>query len=268
MPLYSDAVNRTTAFGINEFLRSTEDVKTESYTLSAASVVARNIDGHDGQKVLQPGTVMAEIKNGAETGKIGPYVKGTAGTNEVQRLTGTTVTAGTWKIDGLPGLAGLVNTAAIEFDAVLADIQAAVDAAVGAGRVLVTGGPITTTPVNLEFDLGTGQDVAAVTVDESDLTGTIAVTTPTAGAAGTGVSDGRSDPANIVGLLKTPCPWQLKYGDLEVAVVYDASVKQGWCLEMTAANPSIGEPLSNATAVAMRPDGAAKLNGVAILFKS
>lgn len=165
MPLYNDAYSETSPFGINNFLRSTQDVKTESYTLAASSVPAQTIDGQSNQKVLQPGTVLAEITSAAGTstaddvGKVGPYSTDTAG-----------------------------------------------------------------------------------------------------------VTDGRSNPANIVGILRTPVPWQLVYGDMEVAAVYEAAVVQGWCIEYTAAKPT-GDVMSNATADAIKPDGAAKVNGVAILCK-
>lgn len=160
MPVYDDTHTSTTPFGVNEFLRSTEDVKTESYTLAASTVPAQTIDGNAGQKILQPGTVLAKITSGPENGKVGPYSTDTVG-----------------------------------------------------------------------------------------------------------ITDGRQTPANIVGLCKTAAPWQLKYGDLEVAAVYEAAVKQGWCIEYTLAHPT-GEALSNATAAAMKADGAAKVNGVSILFKS
>lgn len=160
MPVYNDIHTRSTPFGVNEFLRSTQDVKKESYTLAASTVPAQTIDGATGQKILQPGTVVAKITSGPETGKIGPYSTDT-----------------------------------------------------------------------------------------------------------TGVTDGRSTAANIVGILSTAIPWQLVAGDMEVAVVYEASVKQGWCIEYTAAKPN-GDVLSNATAAALRAGGAASVNGVQILFKS
>ena len=65
--------NYRTPFGRNVFLRSTQDVKTESYTVAKGSVPAVTIDGDPGQKVLQPGTVMAKITSGPDSGKIGPH---------------------------------------------------------------------------------------------------------------------------------------------------------------------------------------------------
>ncbi len=71
-----------TPFGRNEFLRSTQDVKTESYTVAASTVPARTIDGAAGQKILQPGTVIAKITSGGESGKVGPYSTDTGGVTD------------------------------------------------------------------------------------------------------------------------------------------------------------------------------------------
>ena len=60
-------------FGGNEYLRSTQDVKKEHYTVSAASVALETVNGVADQKVLKPGELMASITSGAESGKIGPY---------------------------------------------------------------------------------------------------------------------------------------------------------------------------------------------------
>lgn len=148
-----------TPFGVNQFLRSTQDVKVESYTVAASTIPARTIDGVSGQKILQPGTVMAKITSGGESGKIGPYSSDT-----------------------------------------------------------------------------------------------------------TGVTDGRSSTANIVGLCMTFLPWQLMERDVEVGVVYEASAVQGWCLEYTVGSPTVPVAIANATATAMQRGGAAG-KGVDINFK-
>jgi len=56
-------------WGRNEFLRSWQDVKTESYTLS------KDLWPTDaaGQKIAQPGTLLAKATSGAQTGKVGPF---------------------------------------------------------------------------------------------------------------------------------------------------------------------------------------------------
>lgn len=67
-----------------------------------------------------------------------------------------------------------------------------------------------------------------------------------------GVTDGRSVAANIVGLNDTFLPWQLLERDVEIACVYDCVAVQAWCFEYTAAGGAVPQPLSNATADAMR----------------
>lgn len=63
----------TTPFGKRQYLRSTRGTKFESYTCAAATVPAQTIDGVAGQKILQPGTVMAKITSGGDVGKVGPF---------------------------------------------------------------------------------------------------------------------------------------------------------------------------------------------------
>ena len=78
MPSFNAGGSTRTPFGRNEFLRSVRDVKTESYTCAASTVPSQTIDGVSGQKILQPGTVMAKITSGAEAGKVGPFTLETA----------------------------------------------------------------------------------------------------------------------------------------------------------------------------------------------
>lgn len=62
-----------TPFAPTVYLRSTQDVKLTSYTVSAASVTAETIDGSTNQKILQKGELMCRITSGAESGKVGPF---------------------------------------------------------------------------------------------------------------------------------------------------------------------------------------------------
>lgn len=71
-----------TPFGKNSFLRSTQDVKTESFTIAASTVAEVEIDGST-QKILQPGTVLAKITSGADSGKVGPVDSGATDGREV-----------------------------------------------------------------------------------------------------------------------------------------------------------------------------------------
>lgn len=73
MPDFQGGPNWRTPLGRNQYLRSTQDYKTESYMVAKDSVPAETIDGYAGQKVLQPGTVMAKITSGGDAGKIGPF---------------------------------------------------------------------------------------------------------------------------------------------------------------------------------------------------
>lgn len=122
MASFTTANTPRTPFGKNAFLRSTQDVKTESYTVAADTFPENvTVDGET-KKVLQPGTVMAKITSGADDGKIGVY--------------------------------------------------------------------------------------------DTD----------------SGVTDGRQTAANIVGLAETFVPWQLGVRDVDIAVVYEATVVEAWCL--------------------------------------
>lgn len=87
-----------TPFGRNEFLRSTQDVKTESYTLAASTVPAKTIDGVAGQKILKPGTVLAKITSGGESGKVGPFQAGaTDGRQTAANIVGLNMTFLPWQ---------------------------------------------------------------------------------------------------------------------------------------------------------------------------
>jgi hypothetical protein len=133
-------IGQISPFGRNEFLRSDRDIKTTSYTVAAATVPAQTIDGVAGQKILQPGTVMAKITAaGPDQGKVGPF-------------------------------------------------QA-------------------------------------------------------------GATDGRQTLTNVVGIDLTFLPWQLTERDVEISVVYEASVVQAWCFEYDAAGNRIA--LTNTTAAGL-----------------
>ena len=88
-----------TPFGKNQYLRSTQDVKFESYTVAASTVPARTIDGNAGQKVLKAGTVMAKITSGPEAGKVGPFQAGaTDGREAVANIVGLNDTFLPWQL--------------------------------------------------------------------------------------------------------------------------------------------------------------------------
>lgn len=87
-----------TPFGKNEFLRSTQDVKYESFTFAAAGIPAETIDGTS-QKVLQPGTVLAKITSGADSGKVGVFqADATDGRQTLANIVGLNGTFLPWQL--------------------------------------------------------------------------------------------------------------------------------------------------------------------------
>ena len=171
-------------FGKNAYLRSTKDVKTDSYTFAQSGIPSEVIDGNV-EKVLQPGTVIAKITSGPDTGKVGVFQG--VGTDEVQRLTKAgTVSGGTFTLTVLGA-----TTAAIAFDANAATIQAAIRLAIASDDtvsdelkaigdgITVVGGPFSgATPVDVTFDGEVAADVAQITADVALLTGAGAASRP------------------------------------------------------------------------------------------
>jgi hypothetical protein len=249
MPSFTRGGNPKTPFGKNRYLRSTVGCKFESYTCAQATVPFQNIDGTF-QKILQPGTVMAKITSGPDTGKVGPFQA--AGTAEVQTITPTTVTAGTFTLTITNPATGVTRTTApIAWNATQATVLAALvaldnvdpgDLAMG-GAATINAGAVTVT-----FFGNYIGNPAQMTVDNSLLTGTLAITTTTAGVAG--ALDGRQTLANIVGVNDTFLPWQLLEHDENIGVMYIGTVVQGWCFEYNAAGAPIA--LTNTTVDAMR----------------
>jgi hypothetical protein len=86
-------------FGKNVYLRSTQDVKKESYTVSAASVALETVNGVANQKVLQSGEVLAKITSGPEAGKVGPFQAGaTDGRQTAANIVGINDTFLPWQL--------------------------------------------------------------------------------------------------------------------------------------------------------------------------
>jgi hypothetical protein len=149
----------------------------------------------------------------------------------------------------------------IAYDVTAAALQTALRAAIAASdasdaykaigdSLAVTGGPIASTPFTLTFNGELGADVPVTVADVTNLTGAgagITVATSTAGVEG--ATDGRQTLANIVGINNTFLPWQLMDRDVEVAVIYEASVVQANCIELDTDGTEL--PLSNTTAAEM-----------------
>lgn len=146
-----------------------------------------------GDFTVENGNVTFTITGGAtrdgNTWGVGPYsdVQLSGGTNEQQRFTITgTPTGGSFTAT----YSGQ-TTAAIAYNATASAVQSALEALsnIDSGDVLATGGPLPGTAVTVEFKGRlAATDVATMTATGS-LTGgttpTVAVTTPTAGVAGT-----------------------------------------------------------------------------------
>ena len=100
MPSFVKGGGVTTPFGRNEYVRSTRSsLSFESYTLAAATLPARTIDGNAGQKILQPGTVLAKITSGGDAGKVGPFQAGvTDGRQTLANIVGINDTFLPWQL--------------------------------------------------------------------------------------------------------------------------------------------------------------------------
>lgn len=98
MASFSKGGGQRAPFGSNEYLRSTQDVKKESYTFASASLPTETIDGSV-QKVLMPGEVLAKITSGAEAGKVGVYQAGaTDGRQTAANIVGLNDTWLPWQL--------------------------------------------------------------------------------------------------------------------------------------------------------------------------
>lgn len=87
-----------TPFGKNQYLRSTQDVKTESAMFAKNAIPTVEIDGST-QKVLQPGTVIAAITSGADAGKFGVYNRNaTDGRGATANIVGVADTFLPWQL--------------------------------------------------------------------------------------------------------------------------------------------------------------------------
>lgn len=88
-------------FGKNSYLRSTQDVKKDPYTLAASTVPLEDVGDGSGvsQKVLQSGEVLAKITSGPEIGKVGPFQAGaTDGRQTLANIVGINDTFLPWQL--------------------------------------------------------------------------------------------------------------------------------------------------------------------------
>ena len=98
MPSFNKGGGQRAPFGSREYLRSTQDVKKESYTFAAASLPTETIDGVV-QKVLLPGEVLAKITSGPDAGKVGVFQAGaTDGRQTAANIVGLNDTWLPWQL--------------------------------------------------------------------------------------------------------------------------------------------------------------------------
>lgn len=99
MAAFTKGGGNRTPFGSNEYLRSTKDVKTESYTFAASTgIPTETIDGVS-QKVLKPGEIIAKITSGGDSGKVGVFMAGvTDGRQTLANIVGINDTWLPWQL--------------------------------------------------------------------------------------------------------------------------------------------------------------------------
>jgi hypothetical protein len=99
MPSYSGNTGLREPFGKNQYLRSTKDVKTDSYTMADGGIPTEDIDGDD-LKVLQPGTLIAAITSGGDSGKVGVFDSGASdGRQTAANIVGVADTFLPWELN-------------------------------------------------------------------------------------------------------------------------------------------------------------------------
>lgn len=102
-------------FGKNVFLRSTQDVKVESYTFAASGIPEETLANGDVVKVLQPGTVCARITAvGDDQGKIGVFsAAATDGRQTAANIVGLNITFLPWQLGERDVEVGIVYEATV-----------------------------------------------------------------------------------------------------------------------------------------------------------
>ncbi|MBW7990121.1 MAG: flagellar hook-basal body complex protein [Planctomycetes bacterium] len=158
--------------------------------------------------------------------------EGTAAVNEVQTIS-STATGGTFTMSF-----GDQTTAALTWDDSAADIQTALEAlsTIGTGNVACAGGPL---PAGVTATLGVtlaGQDVAMITVDNTNMTGgTASVAETTTGRAAQGVLGSTATASLINGQLRiTDTASGYSKSDLVMAYSGDDTLTMPGYFEMLA----------------------------------
>jgi hypothetical protein len=99
MPDFQGGPGFATPFGRNVFLRSTRHLLVEHYTFAKSAIPAVTVDTFANQKVLQPGTVIAKITSGGDSGKVGVFAStATDGRQTLTNIVGLCNTFLPWQL--------------------------------------------------------------------------------------------------------------------------------------------------------------------------
>jgi len=226
MPSFTANKAARTPFGKNAYLRSTQDVKTDSATIAAAVFPASTVDGS-----------VKTATNRVLTSNVATITTSTAHGFSVGDSVVVAIANATF--DGRRTVSAVGSATTFSFERVAADVVT------GAATGTVTGG------ADVSKILQPGTVIAKIT--SGTYTGKF-------GVFQAGATDGRQTAANIVGVADTFVPWMLLERDVDIAVTYEATVVQAWCLEYNAAGAPIA--LSNATR-----DAILALTQVQLIFK-
>lgn len=226
MPTFIKNNTARQPFGVNEYRRSTRAEKFDSAMAAASAQPVLYLE----QKSATP-TLRAITSNIATITTAAAH--GFAVGDVVRINIGNAAFDGTWVIKTVPS--GTTFT----YERVNADVGSAA----ATGTVAVGG--------DSNKVLQPGTIMAKITSGGN---------TGLFGPFQAGATDGRQTTTNIVGINDTFLPWQLLEHDEQIAVLYDGTVVQAWCIEYDATGAPI--PLSNTTR-----DAIIALPTLAILFK-
>lgn len=200
-----------TPVGKNVYLRSTDDIKTDSFTMAMGGIPETVVDGIEASVTNKELTSnVAELTTSAAHGfSVGDNVY---------------VAIGDPVFDGHHVITAVGTTTTFSYERINANVGSAADT----GTAIANG--------DRRKILQPGTLIASITSGADD--GKVGVFSAAA-------SDGRQTVANVVGVTDTFLPWELTERDAPIAVVYEATVVQAWCFEYDASDQPIA--LSNTT---------------------
>jgi hypothetical protein len=215
MPSFTQDKTARQPFGKNAYLRSTQDIKTESATVARTSFPEGRVDG-----VVRNATLRAITSNIATitTSVAHGYAVGDQVIVNISNAV----------FDGKRTILATPTSTTFTFERVNADVVSG--AATG---TIIGGGDVSKVlqPGTVIAKMTSGANIGKFGVFQA------------------GATDGRQTAANIVGVADTFVPWMLLERDVDIAVTYEATVVQAWCFEYNAAGQPIA--LTNTTRDAM-----------------